>query len=312
MGCELKVLYTGSFNPFHNGHQYVYDVSCKCFGKDNVWIGIGKNRLKTSIDQNRIKYSIHPITRNVIAYDCLTAEIVTRNNFDLIVRGIRPGRSLDDENDLLYWNRKLSGGVETILIPTPPEVNQISSGAIREMDAYNQDVSDYMNDMVYGRWKNGMRRNVYFGRCCSGKTTYLNGFGAVQLDKVAWNYIKDGVSLKQKMKKAFYDKDYRTFNDLVSYVGERVNWYALYGQSICIDFPNVGTYWKYIPKDILYTCKLVKITASIEDRQFFAAQRKADPRLIETSDSFYIDPPFWDEEIPIIRNSFYENNYRAT
>ena len=36
----MKVLYTGSFNPFHNGHQYIFDNVCKCFGKENVWIGV--------------------------------------------------------------------------------------------------------------------------------------------------------------------------------------------------------------------------------------------------------------------------------
>jgi cytidyltransferase-like protein len=42
----MKVLYAGSFNPWHKGHQYVYNCACEYFGKDNVIIGIGNNPAK--------------------------------------------------------------------------------------------------------------------------------------------------------------------------------------------------------------------------------------------------------------------------
>jgi len=298
----MKVLYTGSFNPFHNGHQYVYDMACKCFGKENVWIGIGINPNKKTVDQGRLEYSIHPITKNVLSYSCMTAEVVKEKGFELLVRGIRPGQSLDEENNLLYWNRRLTGGVETILIPTPPEVNQISSGAIREMDSYGQNVSEYMNDFVFGRWK---RPNydwiVYFGRCCSGKSTFIKGESVRRFDKLIWDNLGkvDSINVKQQVKKAFYAKDSSMFKWFSELIGDNANWEKMFSNSNVIDFPNLGTYWKHIPKNIITRCKFIKITASMEDRTYFSDHRKANPELIETSDYFYQDPPFWDEEIVI-------------
>lgn len=298
----MKVLYTGSFNPFHNGHQYVFDVACKCFGKENVWIGVGVNPEKKLSVFTTIEYSIRPITRNIITYDCLTADVVKREKFDLIVRGVRPGRSLDDENDLLYWNRKLCG-VETILIPTPPEVNQISSGAIRTLSSYKQDVSELVNPFVYARWTTPPKRTIYFGKCCSGKSTYIRNPYARRFDQLVWENLGkvDVENAKKQLKEAFYSNNKDIFDFFVDIIGTNADWRKMFNGSDVIDFPNLGTYWKYIPESILHTSFFVKLSASMEDRKFFAKQRKANSRLIKQSDKFYIDPPFWDEDIIIKR-----------
>lgn len=318
----MKVLYTGSFNPFHNGHQYVYDVACKCFGKENVWIGIGKNSGKNDIDIEHLRFSIVPITKNVLAYNCLTAEIVKKEHFDLLIRGVRPGRSLEDENDLLYWNRKL-GGVETILIPTPPEVNQISSGAIRELNKYEQDVSSYINEYVYARWKNkSIKQNIYFGKCCSGKSTYLkhqygNCFGEwahtepIECDKVLFDFLKEDAGynkdlLTATLKDLFYKKD-SNFLITMNNVAKNIDWDRFFttwynydnSYGFCFDMPVIGSYWKHIPIKYLARLRLIKISTSDENRLLFSNKRMVNPMLIECNDFFYQDPPFWDEEIII-------------
>ena len=64
----MKVLYPGSFNPFHAGHQYVYDTACEMFGKENVYIGVGCSIAKFETKDNyesylrKIKFTVRPIT----------------------------------------------------------------------------------------------------------------------------------------------------------------------------------------------------------------------------------------------------------
>lgn len=307
----MKVLYTGSFNPFHNGHQYVYDLACLMFGKENVWIGIGQNTDKKTVDLEHLKFSVIPITRNVIAYDALTAEVVLKNNFNLLIRGIRPGFSLDQENQLLYWNKRLSG-VDTVFIPTPPEVNQISSGAIRELFKHHCSVSEYMNKDVLNRWSNTQQKTkVYFGKCCSGKSTYLRQQAATPLifdfDK---NWIKCSKSVKEyldnmlpKVKEAFYNKD-PAFYKLTNEIASNMNWGNLFWGQIpgtIYDIPALGNYWNSISDYYKGNLYLIKCSTSEENRQYFASCRNVNPKLIECNNVFYNDPPYWDEEIIIER-----------
>lgn len=322
----MKVLYTGSFNPFHKGHEYVYNAACKYFGKDSVWIGIGINAdKKSNIDLNVLKFSIVPITKNVITYFGLTSDVVKNEKFDLLIRGIRPGHSLDDENDLLYWNHKLCG-VDTILIPTPTELNHISSSAIR-LFANNKDIdiSEYMNMYVFNRWNrytscnnfsNINCKTIYFGKCCSGKSTFLHSVkyglcreydNVFDVDSAFWNYFKlsskynsySEDEIKKCFKTAFYDRNTEAYNFYIDIIGRNIDWKTLLNENRYFDMPVVGTYFKYIPIDLLCMFKLVKISTSEENRGKFAEKRKVNKKLIECNDYFYIDPPFYDKEIVI-------------
>lgn len=305
----MKVLYTGSFNPFHNGHQYVYDLACKMFGKDNVWIGIAQNSDKKKVDHNHLKFSITPIIKNVICYDTFTADVVKKQNFDLLIRGVRPSFSLEQEHQLCYWNKKLCG-VDTILIPTPPEVNMISSGAIRELASHGLPVDEYMNSDVYLRWsETNPKINVYFGKCCSGKSTYLREQkkNVVDFDRVFKNYVKMPEEQLNKLliraKERFYNKDVQFTSD-IGELKKRLDWINLFLEwktSPDFDIPVIGNYWDSIPKHIRSRLYLIKCRASEEDRRYFGECRGVNPNLIECNNFFYRDPPFWDEEIIIKR-----------
>lgn len=318
----MKVLYTGSFNPFHHGHEYIYKQACKMFGVEQVWIGIGKNKDKSEVDSEHLKMSIHPITRNVIAYDCLTADVVKKEGFQLLIRGVRPSFSMEEEFQLLHWNRELCG-VETILLPSPPDLNNVSSGAIRTLLHYNQDISKYVNPWVLKRWqahpKPDKRYRIYFGKCCSGKTTYLkkmneNTFAhkdLVCLDEVGWGYIegfskKELSSYKDLLKDLFYRKNRVDFEILYDRVLSKMNWDKLFlrfpPEHSVYDIPSLGWCWKTLPSEVIANSMLIRVSTSEENRQEFSKARKTNPNLIECSDFFYLNPPFWDEEIQVQKN----------
>lgn len=306
----MKVLYTGSFNPFHNGHEYVYNIACDMFGKENVWIGIGQNSSKTNIDKEHLKFSIVPITKNVICYDGLTSDIVKQHKFELLIRGVRSGYSMEDEHALAHWNKELCN-VSTILIPSTSELNQLSSGAIRELHKNNKDVLKYMNKYVFARWSNTLPKiPVYFGKCCSGKSTYLKdcGYFVIEFDKewkpFAKEYLAAYNTTLEDLKTFFYNKDYKAFTSLTRDLLFDFNWDELFASfenfdNVVFDIPIIGSAFYFLPYNILGRLQLIKCRASEEDRQYFAEQRKVNPKLIECNNFFYNDPPFWDEEIII-------------
>lgn len=299
LGGTVKVLYTGSFNPFHAGHQYVFDLACRCFGKDNVWIGVAQNKAKPIKVIDRAWNSITPITRNVIVYEGLTAETVRQQGFDILVRGIRPGKSLEQEEDLCYWNKKL-GGVDTLLIPTPPEVNQISSSVIRELDSYGVTVLNYMNPDVYWRYKIQIPQTVvYFGKSCVGKSTLLSKNAHVlNTDKRIWDFadLPDKQDTQNQFAVAFTTRNKDMYDGLVRKLGESVDWGKLFGFAPVIDAAVIGVYWKYIPAETRCTAMLVKCHTSEENRQKFATARGVSTEFLASADFFYQDPPYWDEE----------------
>lgn len=315
----MKVLYTGSFNPFHNGHEYIYDLACQMFGDENVWIGIGKNSDKSSVDIEHLKNSIHPITRNVLAYDTLTADVVKAHGFQLLIRGIRPSFNLEDEFQLMYWNRELCG-IDTILLSSSPDLNNLSSGAIRTLLGYKKSVSKYMNPDVLNRWQSPTKPEdkyvIYFGKCCCGKTTYLNrdpsviatGKQVLEFDRIWPEFMtgmtKSQVKVAQKsLKEHFYRKDTVAFTDLYMTLSGHFDWNKLFRefppQNYIYDIPSLGWCWHSIPRKIIASSELIRVTASIYDRIEFSVRRKADPQLIGCSDFFYMDPPFWDRDIVI-------------
>lgn len=231
----------------------------------------------------------------------------------MLVRGVRPGRSLEDENDLLYWNNKLCG-VDTILIPTPLSVNQISSSAIRVLHGFNKtaEICELMNSSVYERWVNKEKRiNVYFGKCCSGKSTYLKlqNLWLVEFDLVWKNYIDfnmpkgDVQTILDATKEAFYKKD-SAFIGYVEHFAHEFQWNKFFKDfahvnGVAFDIPVIAQYWNYIPVEFRSRLNLVKISTSDVNREAFAKARNVNPKLVECNDYFYSDPEFWDEEIVI-------------
>jgi phosphopantetheine adenylyltransferase len=280
------------------------------FGKENVWIGVGENSDKKSVSAEHLCFSIRPITKNVFSYSSLTADVVEQQGFDLLVRGVRPSFSLEQEHQLCYWNKELCG-VDTILIPTPPEFNMISSGAIRELVRHGKNVDEYMNRYVYLRWKNTKPLiQVYFGKCCCGKTTYLKGKSnyVIELDRVWKSLINPNFGdieyISSEMKKMFYQKN-SAFIGYAENMAFRIDWYKFFTYMTdyaVFDIPVIGMYLKYIPEEIVGRLELIKVTTSEENRKQFALTRSVDPRLIECNDHFYQDPPFWDGEVEILKD----------
>lgn len=305
----MKVLYAGSFNPFHIGHQHVYDAACRYFGKDNVWLGVGVNKLKI-IDVSTVLYSLRPITNNVTHYYGLTTDIAKEYNFDVLVRGFRIGKSIEYEESLLHWNKEI-GAIETILIPTPLSMSQVSSSAIRELDSYDSNVNEYVHDNVYWRWKAKIpTKTVYFGQTCSGKTTFLKNKNAVNVDKVIWNYLfwdllipdlhrlglKDKEDFKRFAKYCFNRKYRGGFDTVINLIGNNTNWRKLFDSGDIFDMAVIGSYWNYIPADIRGQLKLAKVMTSQSNRLKFAKSRGLSDDFIKCSDFFYKDPPYWDGE----------------
>lgn len=136
-----RVIFPGSFNPIHVGHEQIINIAKTIF--DEVYIVIAQNPQKptiTNLDEriNNIK-KIYNDEVKIIYSDQMTGRLAKEMNA-CIIKGVR--NILDFENELnqASFNRKYFG-VETILIPSMPEINYISSSLIRELKEYDENIT---------------------------------------------------------------------------------------------------------------------------------------------------------------------------
>jgi pantetheine-phosphate adenylyltransferase len=170
----MKVLFTGTFNPFTVGHQSVYKQACSLFGKENVYIGLASNKNKKSLDTSHLKWVTNAITPNtvVIPEGSLVSDFCDKNGFNFVIRSMRNAIDLVYEMDMAHWNRKL--GIQTVFIPCEEGLEKISSSIIRELHSYNKDISEFLPPFVYERWVNKPKRVLVTGRIASGKSSYMD------------------------------------------------------------------------------------------------------------------------------------------
>ena len=137
------VIYPGSFNPIHDGHKQVIDLALKLF--DRVIIVIAQNPEKPNIENlkeredNIRKIYAHQIDAGkilVINSNKMTGRIAKEYNA-CIIKGVRNFIDFQNELDQASFNR-VKFNIETILIPSSPELSFMSSTLIRELKKYNE------------------------------------------------------------------------------------------------------------------------------------------------------------------------------
>jgi pantetheine-phosphate adenylyltransferase len=76
-------------------------------------------------------------------YNGLAMDFAKAENAKFIVKGVRTVNDFEYEQWQADFNRKL-GGIETILLYTEPELASVSSSAVRELQHFGVDVSNYL------------------------------------------------------------------------------------------------------------------------------------------------------------------------
>jgi pantetheine-phosphate adenylyltransferase len=79
----------------------------------------------------------------VETYTDLTVDVAARCGARFIIKGVRSVKDFEYESEMGEINRRLSG-LETVLLLARPELAYISSGMVRELQAFGKDISIYL------------------------------------------------------------------------------------------------------------------------------------------------------------------------
>jgi pantetheine-phosphate adenylyltransferase len=143
---KTTALFPGSFNPFTKGHADIVSRALNMF--DSVIIGIGINSEKPQDSTAKNLKEIEEIYANeprvkVITYTTLTADVVKKENATCIIRGIRNDVDLKYESEIAQVNYTLFK-VETVFLLASPELKEISSSIVRELQKFGKNITDLL------------------------------------------------------------------------------------------------------------------------------------------------------------------------
>jgi len=147
-------VFPGSFDPITRGHQNIIERAMPLF--DKIIVAIGENSMKKyhfSLEQ-RTKF-IHLTFKNnpnieIENYNSLTIEFCKKVNASYILRGIRNSNDYNYENSIAQMNKAMDNSIETIFIPTIPELSAINSTIVRDIIINEGDPSEFIPEAIKG------------------------------------------------------------------------------------------------------------------------------------------------------------------
>ena len=140
----VRVLYPGSFDPLHNGHLEIIEISSRLFGE--VIVVAMVNRTKQGffpLDQRvaMMEESLaHLPNVRVTTSEGLVVDAAEALGAAFIVKGLRTAVDFEAEMQMAHMNKAVTGA-ETVFIPSGSSLGFVSSRYIREISTEGRDVT---------------------------------------------------------------------------------------------------------------------------------------------------------------------------
>lgn len=146
-GVKRRAVFPGSFDPYTRGH---HDLVCRAAALvDELIVAVGVNHAKSPVFSAQERQGM--IRRATAQLPHVRVEIMggtlvdfcAEHGVNLVIKGVRDAADVAHEAPQAAVNRDL-GGVDTIFLPTRPELSHISSSVVRELMRWGIDPSRYV------------------------------------------------------------------------------------------------------------------------------------------------------------------------
>lgn len=147
-------IYAGTFDPLTMGHLDIIKRSLKFC--DGLIIGIGINPMKkttfTDVERidmiNKTLYQHKIYTVIIQPFQGLLVKFAKDMGANLLIRGIRSVSDFEYEITLANTNKVLAPEIETLFLPTSPNLAVVSSSMVKEIARYGGDISTFVEKPV--------------------------------------------------------------------------------------------------------------------------------------------------------------------
>lgn len=140
-------LFPGSFDPFTLGHADIVERGLRLFGQLVIAVGYNERKAGWLPVEERVR-ALTELYRNeprvkVVSYTGLTVELAGQVGATAILRGVRNIQDFLYEQQQADVNRRLTG-IDTIFLPTRPDLACISSSMVRELAHFGRDITPFL------------------------------------------------------------------------------------------------------------------------------------------------------------------------
>jgi pantetheine-phosphate adenylyltransferase len=156
-----KAIYAGTFDPITTGHLDIIKRSMQFC--DELIIGVGINSSKKTMfseaeREKQISVALYSIYKKddffqianikVQSFNGLLVDFAKELKATILVRGIRSVSDFEYEINLANINKVLAPQIETVFLPTSPELAVVSSSMVKEIAKHGGDVSKFVTKSV--------------------------------------------------------------------------------------------------------------------------------------------------------------------
>ena len=156
-----KVLFPGTFDPFHYGYLDIAKRAAKLF--DLVVIAVYDKPIKSLLFDPDTRMALvregvkDQENIQVVGYSGLTVAFAKEIGANAIVRGLRVFSDFEFEFRMALANRRLNEEIDTIALITDEENTFLSSSTVKEIASLGGDVSSmvppHVNEALLKRYK---------------------------------------------------------------------------------------------------------------------------------------------------------------
>ena len=133
----MNALYAFSGDPITKGHIDLIERAYRLFSNLTIGIGVNPEKKYTFTLEERLEMVKHCTKHlpniKIVSYTGLLADFVYENNIDIVVRGIRNSKDLNDEYNLHLACKSQGMHFEIVPLFTAPELSHISSSVVKAM-----------------------------------------------------------------------------------------------------------------------------------------------------------------------------------
>ena len=145
-------IFPGSFDPVTNGHLNLIQRAAGIFESVLVTVMINRDKSGCIPINERVGMIRKACERipnvKVDVWKDLLADYVRQHPGAVVVRGVRSVSEFEHEKSSAAINRQLLPGLETLLIPSMDEMDNISSSTVREIASFGGDISKYVPECI--------------------------------------------------------------------------------------------------------------------------------------------------------------------
>ncbi len=141
-------VYTGTFDPIHDGHLDIIERGGRLFDKLIVGVGVNPDKRTLFTPEERVDL-VREVSRDwknveVRAFDGLAVSFVRDCGARVVLRGLRTLSDMEYEFTMSLMNRNLDPEIETVFLMSKEEFSHVSSSLLRQIATLGGDLSKFL------------------------------------------------------------------------------------------------------------------------------------------------------------------------